>query len=96
MFFAIDLNISAQNCFVVGEAVKIGVHARERMAKYEVSEFLVREALEKPGSVVEGHSGRKIAQRKLNGYMLRVVFKKEKAVFIIVTVYKARCERYEI
>ena len=80
---------------MVGEAIRITAHARERMAKYGVEESLVRDALGRPGSVIEGHSGRKIAQKKLDGYVLRVVFKKEKDVFIVVTVYKARSERYE-
>jgi len=80
---------------VVDEAIRISAHARERMAKYEVSESLVREALERPGSVIEGHSGRRIAQKKLDGYVLRVVFKKENGALFVVTVYKARSERYE-
>ena len=80
---------------MVGEAIRVTAHARGRMAKYGVEESLVRDALEKPSSLLEGHSGRKIAQKKLNGYVLRVVFKKENDVFIVVTVYKARSERYE-
>ena len=75
--------------------VRITGHARERMEKYLVSEALVRKTLEKPGSVVKGHSGRMIAQGKLDGYVLRVIYKKEKGVFVVVTVYKARSERYE-
>lgn len=44
---------------------KITRHARKRMEKYGISESLVREGMESPDSVVEGHSGRKIAQLKL-------------------------------
>jgi hypothetical protein len=66
------------------------------MEKYEVAESLVRKALEKPGRVIEGHSGRMVAQKKLDSHVLRVVFKKDVNTFVVITVYKARSERYEI
>jgi len=52
--------------------------------------------MENPDSVVEGHSGRKVAQKKLNGYVLRVIYEEKKGINVIVTVYKAKSERYEI
>jgi len=44
------------------------------MEKYGISGSLVRDAMDDPDSIVEGHSGRKISQKKLNGYVLRVIF----------------------
>ena len=76
--------------------LRITKHARERMEKYGISESLVHDAMDDPDSIVEGHSGRKISQKKLNGYVLRVIFEEEKDINVIVTVYKARSERYGI
>ena len=42
------------------------------------------------------HGGRQIAQKKLDGYVLRVVYEKQSHKKVVVTVYKARRERYEI
>lgn len=77
-------------------AVKITEHARERMLKYQVSERLVIEAIEKPSSVLESHSGRRIYQMRLNGYLLRVISDESERIRRIITVYKAKRERYEI
>lgn len=76
--------------------LRITKHAEKRMEMYEISESLVKNAMENPNSVVEGHSGRKVAQKKLNGYVLRVIYEEEKGINVIVTVYKAKSERYEI
>ncbi len=46
--------------------------------------------------IIKGHSGRKISQKGLNGYVLRVIFEEEKDINVIVTVYKAKSERYGI
>ncbi|MFP4045838.1 MAG: DUF4258 domain-containing protein [Candidatus Aenigmatarchaeota archaeon] len=76
--------------------MRITDHARERMEKYDIPEKLVKKAINKPDNMIKGHTNRKIAQLKLNGYMLRVVFEKNKDINVVVTTYKARSERYEI
>lgn len=76
--------------------MRITGHARKRMERYGISESLVQDAMEEPDSVVAGHSDRKIAQKNLNDYVLRVIFEEEKDINVIVTVYKAKSERYEI
>lgn len=76
--------------------IRITKHARERMQRYGLSELAVVETLQKPSVVINGHSERKIAQRRLNSYVLRVIFEKRFNEFVVVTVYKARRERYEI
>ena len=43
-------------------------HARERMKKYKATQELVIATLEKADITVEGHSGRKIYQRGLDGH----------------------------
>ncbi|MBI4480265.1 MAG: hypothetical protein HY651_09605 [Acidobacteria bacterium] len=43
------------------------------MKRYNITEEEVLETLRKPASALPGHSGRRIAQRMLNGYVLRVI-----------------------
>ena len=76
--------------------MKILRHARQRMLRYNVEEALVEKTLENPDSEVLGYGGRQIAQKKLDGYVLRVVYEKQGNAKIVVTVYKARRERYQI
>ncbi|KXA88779.1 hypothetical protein AKJ66_02755 [candidate division MSBL1 archaeon SCGC-AAA259E22] len=76
--------------------LRITNHAKMRMKKYGISESSLRKGMENPDSVVDGHSGRRIAQRKFNNHVLRIIFEKRKDKNVIVTVYKARRERYEI
>ena len=53
---------------------KITKHAKERMQKYSISEVSVINVLQKPDILIDGYSGRKIAQKRLNDYVLRVIF----------------------
>lgn len=76
--------------------VRFTAHARERMARYEIEASAVRETLKDPDGVVDGHSGRRIAQRGLNGYVLRVVFEGPRDAPVVVTVYRAKRDRYEV
>jgi len=66
------------------------------MKKYEISKSLVRKGMENPDSVVDGRSGRKIAQKELDDHILRIIFEEEKDTSVIITVYKARSERYGV
>ena len=66
------------------------------MLEYGITEDLVKAAILNPDSVAEGYGGRKVYQKKLNGYMLRVIVEEDKGIKSIITVYKARSGRYEI
>jgi hypothetical protein len=81
----------------VSEA-EITFHARERMALYEITEQMIVEALQDPDSIVEGYRHRKIYQKKLEQYVLRVVVEEDdhKDVKRVITVYKASGRRYGI
>jgi len=76
--------------------VVITPHAKERMARYKITEELVKTTLESPEITIEGHSGRNIYQKRLNGYVLRVITEDSKGIKIVITIYKAKRERYEI
>jgi len=74
--------------------ILITAHARERMATYDISEGIVRDAIEKPDLVTGGHSGRLLYHKKLNGYVIRAVVEDHKGIKRVITVYKARSNRY--
>ena len=71
-------------------------HARARMRRYNISQELVEAALHAPDSEVAGHGARRIAQKRLNGYLLRVIYENQGSEKIVITVYKAKSSRYEI
>lgn len=66
------------------------------MLRYNVDQAIVERTLENPDSEVSGYGGRQIAQKKLDAYVLRVVYEKEDKTKVVVTVYKARRESYEL
>lgn len=76
--------------------IEIITHAKDRMSIYGITEEFAKSAVENPDSVVEGQNNRKIAQKKLNGYILRVIYEERNSTKVIVTAYKARSDRYEI
>lgn len=71
-------------------------HATERMQKYGLTEKLIKTCVKNPSLVIEGKDGRKIAQKRLNGYVLRVIYEEINNTCVVITTYKARSERYEI
>ena len=71
-------------------------HAKNRMRAYDITETQLIDALEKPDSITKGHSERLIAQKRINGKILRVVFEQDNEAIVVVTAYKARAKRYEI
>ena len=71
-------------------------HARKRMKDYGISEDFLKAAIQDPDNVAEGYGGRKIYQKKLNGYLLRIIVEEDKEIKRVITTYKARSGRYEV
>ena len=71
-------------------------HAKERMLKYGITNNMVISAVNASDAVVPGYGGRMIYQKRLNGYVIRVIVEEHKNVKRVITVYKARSVRYEI
>lgn len=71
-------------------------HAAERMEKYGLDFAAVERCALYPDVIVAGNYGRKIANRRLNGYVLRVIYEEKGNDIVAVTVYKAKVGRYEI
>lgn len=71
-------------------------HALERISQYSLTVELVISAIESPDRLLEGYSGRTVYQKRLNGYVLRVIVAEDKEIKRVITVYKAKSDRYEI
>jgi hypothetical protein len=71
-------------------------HARLRMERYSISEKMIEEVLKSPDSILDGHSGRKIYQRKMASHVLRVIVEEETGIKRVVTVYWSGSDRYEV
>jgi len=87
------LKFLASRC-IVQKPVRISGHAWKRIARYGLDEELVVQALRHPDRLVEGHHGRRIAHKSMNGFVVRVVYEEDGSL-TVVTVYPARRERYE-
>ena len=76
--------------------IEITSHAKERMQEYNVTEDLLKDTINNPDAIAEGYGGRKIYQKKLNSYTLRVIIEEGKEIKRVITVYKAKGGRYGI
>ncbi len=76
--------------------IKILNHARQRMQSYNISEAMIKDTINNPDSEIDTYGGRRIAQKKLGTHLLRVIYERQNQDKTVVTVYKARPERYEI
>lgn len=76
--------------------IEITNHAKERMRTYDITENLVKDTVKNPDNITEGYGGRNIYQKKLNGYVLRVIVEENREMKRVITVYKARGERYGV
>jgi len=76
--------------------IRITRHAKERIEKYGLNKKQVLDCVKNPDIKIKGENERKIAQKRLNGYVLRVIYEINENIYIVVTTYKAKRERYEI
>ena len=69
-------------------------HSLQRMEKWGITQDTLLDALLFPEEVLRGHRGRYIAQKRLNGHVIRVIYEYVEGVPAIVTVYVPYAERY--
>lgn len=62
-------------------------HAEERLKDRGIPRELVISTIEKPDSLDEGYGGRKVAQRSLNGKLIRVIYEERDDEILIITAY---------
>ncbi len=67
-------------------------HAERQLRERELSREVVIQTVRKPGGVVEGNAGRRIAQRVVRqgsvDWLFRVVYVEERGKLLVVTVYR--------
>ncbi|HLD48839.1 MAG TPA: DUF4258 domain-containing protein [archaeon] len=69
-------------------------HAKENMKERKLSRNLIENIIINPEKVIEGSFGRKIAQKIIGNKLLRVIYEQENNVYIIITAYYTKPERY--
>ena len=69
-------------------------HAKQNLLERKIPESYVLETLDYPEKIIVSRKGRKIAQKQIGNRLLRVIYKETEKVYIIVTVYYAKSERY--
>jgi hypothetical protein len=65
------------------------------MKEYDISESEVLAVIVQPDRAVQGRRGRKIAEKAVNGHVIRVSTRKLEDLIVVATAYRARRERYE-
>jgi hypothetical protein len=74
--------------------VLITFHGQERMARWQISEEAILQALFFPEEVGRGHRDRFIAHRREGRHVVRVVYEYDGPLPVVVTVYRPLAERY--
>lgn len=69
-------------------------HAEENIQERKLDKKIVEKVVKHPEKVTEGKFGRKIAQKISGSKLLRVVYEQKGNVYIIVTAYYTKHERY--
>lgn len=65
--------------------------ARKKMERRRIPEAWIREALQRPDQIVEGHGGRSVAQQRRRvrrrEMLLRIVFEETEDKYVVITAY---------
>ncbi|MEM5793501.1 MAG: DUF4258 domain-containing protein [Candidatus Aenigmatarchaeota archaeon] len=69
-------------------------HAEEKIKERELSKKTIETAISCPDKIIESQSGRKIIHKIINKKLLRVVIEEKNDLFIVVTAYYTKPERY--
>ncbi len=75
--------------------IKFIEHALERMKERGITEDEVINAISEPDYVGKGYGDREVAQKLINGKLLRVIYEKHGDEIIVITAYKtSKVEKY--
>jgi hypothetical protein len=69
-------------------------HAEEKIAERKLPKALIEDTIKMPEKVIPSVFGRQIAQRKVAGKLLRVVYEEKEGTYIIITAYYTELGRY--
>lgn len=70
-------------------------YAEMKIAKRKLSKSDIKETLSNPEKTIDSRGERKIAQKMIGNYILRVVFEKHGNVYKVITAYYSKPERYD-
>ena len=70
-------------------------YAEMKIGKRKLPKTQIEDALKNPDKVMSGRKGRKIAQKIVGKYLLRVVFEQYGNTYKIITAYYSQPERYK-
>ncbi|MDE1823782.1 MAG: DUF4258 domain-containing protein [Candidatus Micrarchaeota archaeon] len=69
-------------------------HAEEKISERHIDRHLIEETVLSPDKILTSSSGRKIAQKIIAHKLLRVVYEEKEGVYIVITAYYTKTERY--
>ncbi|PIN95261.1 hypothetical protein COU53_00170 [Candidatus Pacearchaeota archaeon CG10_big_fil_rev_8_21_14_0_10_30_48] len=69
-------------------------HSKESLFERKISKEFVENTIINPDKIFESIKGRKIAQKEFNNKLLRVIYKETDKIYIVITVYYSKLERY--
>ena len=70
-------------------------HAEEKLSiRPEITKNMIEYALASPDEIVPGEEGTLVAHKIFGRRLLRVVFDVREGVFVIITIYTSKPERY--
>jgi transcriptional regulator NrdR family protein len=69
-------------------------HAEENIKERKLSKKVIEDVVKNPEKVIDSRFRRKIAQKAIAGKLLRVIYEQKDNVYIIVTAYYTKPERY--
>lgn len=69
-------------------------HAEENIEERKLNKSIIEDVVKYPEKVLESKFGRKIAQKVVSNKLLRVIYEQKDNVYIIVTAYYTKPDRY--
>ena len=69
-------------------------HARESIRERKITESVIEDAIFNPDETIPSKKGRKIAHKIIGNRLLRIIYKKHKKAYIVLTAYYTKPERY--
>lgn len=75
--------------------IKFIEHALERMKERGITKDEVINAINEPDYVGKGYGNREVAQKLIDGKLLRVIYEKHGDEIVVITAYKtSKVEKY--
>jgi len=69
-------------------------HARKNIRERKFKEEIVEDAILNPDEILHSKKGREIAYKIIGHRLLRVIYKKHKKAYTVLTAYYTKPERY--